>query len=263
MSRRTIYDQIGKSYNFSRKADPYITHRLYELLISRQEGIYLDIGCGTGNYTIALAKKGICFYGIDPSRKMLAIAAANSNNVRWLNGTAEAIPAHDDLFNGAIAILTIHHWDDLGKGIKELARILKPGGRLVIFTATPEQMQGYWLNHYFPSMIERSMLQMPSQEIISKALFQAGFVSFHIEKYFITNDLNDYFLYSGKHHPEYYFDADIRDGISSFAAIANQSEIASGLKHLKTDLANKNFEQIKNSYSNDEGDYLFIIAECG
>ena len=53
------YDKIGINYNLTRKADNYLTERLYALLNPDKSGIYLDIGCGTGNYTIEFQKKGL------------------------------------------------------------------------------------------------------------------------------------------------------------------------------------------------------------
>jgi hypothetical protein len=46
-----------------------------------------------------------------------------------------------------IGSLTIHHWTDLKSGFSKLNKVLKPNGRIVIFTSTPKQMIGYWLNH--------------------------------------------------------------------------------------------------------------------
>jgi ubiquinone/menaquinone biosynthesis C-methylase UbiE len=78
------YDTIGKDYNLTRQADNYITERLYYHLNPETGKIYLDIGCGTGNYTHALNKKGVQFIGIDPSEKMLDKAKLQNQNITWL-----------------------------------------------------------------------------------------------------------------------------------------------------------------------------------
>ena len=90
-----------------------MTEKLIQLLLPKPNGLYLDIGCGTGNYTIALANKGYKFYGIEPSEKMLNIAMSRNDKINWLLGLAEHIPADDMLFDGAIATLTIHHWTNI------------------------------------------------------------------------------------------------------------------------------------------------------
>jgi ubiquinone/menaquinone biosynthesis C-methylase UbiE len=104
-----VYDLIGTGYNTTRQSDPYIADRLLQHLNPQLGEVYLDIGCGTGNYTTGLAGSGLNFWGIDPSEKMLREAKTKSNKPTWLTGSAEKIPANEQTFNGAIAILTIHH----------------------------------------------------------------------------------------------------------------------------------------------------------
>jgi ubiquinone/menaquinone biosynthesis C-methylase UbiE len=256
-----IYDTIGKGYNSTRRADPYLTGRLLHFLQPSPGKHYLDIGCGTGNYTMALASHGLNFTGVEPSEEMLNMAKARGEQVRWLQGTAEHIPANDETFDGIIATLTIHHWADLAKSMKEIYRVCKPGGAVVFFTATPQQMKGYWLNYYFPQMLRTSIDQMPGFYAIASALTNAGFGLNTTEKYFIKEDLQDQFLYSGKHQPEIYFDENIRNGISSFAALANADEVKEGLAKLRSDLENGGFEAVKENFENNKGDYLFVVGE--
>lgn len=259
MNTIPLYDSIGIGYNATRRADPYLTGRLYALLLPQPDSLYADIGCGTGNYTIALAETGLNFCGIEPSKKMLETARSLTNKVKWLAGSAESIPTPDEHFDGAIATLTIHHWRDLDAAFDEIHRVLKPSGRLVIFTATPEQMRGYWLNHYFPEMLEDSMLQMPSFEAVSHAAVKAGFEVVKTEKYFIKADLSDHFLYVGKNRPELYLDGRIRKGISSFSALSNSAEVKKGLLQLAEDISSNQFDTVRRKYENDRGDYLFIV----
>jgi len=261
MSDSKLYDIIGARYNSTRRADQYLTERLYHLLAPEVNGLYLDIGCGTGNYTVVLAEKGLKFCGVEPSENMLGIARLHNSEIKWLNGTAENIPADDNTFDGGIATLTIHHWTDLWAAFTEIYRVLKQDAPLVIFTATPEQMHGYWLNHYFPNMLSDSIDQMPSFERIETAAMAAGFLISDTEKYFISNDLQDHFLYVGKNRPELYFDERVRAGISSFSALSNAAEVATGLEQLQRDIELNRFEAIKAGYDNDTGDYLFISLQ--
>jgi len=256
-----LYNTIGLGYNSTRQADPFLAGRLYELLMPKAGGLFLDIGCGTGNYTIALADKCLEFYGLDPSEKMLDIASSKNSKINWLLGHAENIPADSDLFDGVIATLTIHHWKNFEKSLIEINRVLMENGNIVFFTSTPEQMNGYWLNHYFPKMLEDSIVQMPSFKTIKTALDNSGFQITGTEKYFIEDDLKDCFLYAGKNRPELYFDFEIRKGISSFSALANIEEVKQGLVSLTEDLKSGKFKEVQSEYNNDNGDYLFIIAE--
>ena len=255
------YDNIGTGYNSTRQADPYITERLIHHLQPKADKSYLDIGCGTGNYTIALADKGYRFIGVEPSEKMLNEAKLRNQDINWLQGTAEQIPADDKSFDGIIGTLTIHHWKDIKRAFVEINRVLNENGRFVLFTSTPKQMKGYWLNHYFPKMLHDSIVQMPSLANIQEAIGQTELEIANIEEYFIKEDLQDCFLYVGKNNPERYFDESIRNGISSFTSLANISEVKQGLLNLRKDLEERTFEIIKDQYANEDGDYLFITID--
>src|SRR5450631_359693 len=256
-----LYDDVGSTYNRTRKADPYLTNRLFDLIAANKNYLYLDIGCGTGNYTIQLANRGIEIWGIDPSEEMLGKAKEKSSSVNWLIGSAERIPVSDHFFSGGMAILTIHHWTSLENSFLELFRVFKPGSRFIIFTSTPDQMRGYWLNHYFPEMMAESIKKMPALNDIEKAAKNAGFEIYGTEKYSIQTGLQDQFLYAGKLKPTLYFDEHIRNGISSFTALSNKIEVKEGLEKLKSDILTKGFEIVKSKYENNLGDYLFIMLE--
>lgn len=255
------YDRIGQGYNLTRKADPYLVSRLLFHLEPDAQGRYLDIGCGTGNYTVKLHQGGYQFIGVEPSQEMLDKARATSTSIQWLQGKAEAIPLENKSINGTIASLTLHHWSSLETGFKEVCRVMKPGARLVIYTSTPEQMQGYWLNHYFPKMLEASIVQMPSYDLVESSLLKSSFQILSTEAYAIRADLEDLFLYAGKQRPELYLDPQVRKGISSFAALAHAEEVKLGLETLEKDIASGEIEKIMEKYVNDLGDYLFVIAQ--
>jgi ubiquinone/menaquinone biosynthesis C-methylase UbiE len=257
-----VYNKIGLTYNSTRCADPYLMERIYLFFLPKKEGKYLDIGCGTGNYTVALAqKKGMQFTGVDPSEVMLKEARGKSKEIEWVNGVAENIPFADGTFAGAMAFLTTHHWQNVGKGFKELYRVLQPGSKLVIFTSPPEQMESYWLNHYFKRLLEMSSEKMLPLGTMTRLGQEAGFTLEKIEDYFIKPDLKDLFLQSGKHDPEIYFREEIRKGISTFAAFANREEVKKGLAHLRADIESGKFAEVKQQYESDKGDYCFVVFE--
>ena len=255
------YDTIGKTYNQTRTADPYLLERLYKHLNPHADGSYLDIGCGSGNYTNQLYKKGVNIMGIDPSIEMLKKARQKNSQIDYRIGVAEDIDLPNHSIAGATAFLTIHHWQDLKEGFAEIGRVLTIGARFVIFHSTPQQMEGYWLNHYFPVMMKNSSLLMPTLEKIAEAMTNAGLNIVNTENYFIKNDLQDLFLLCGKNEPELYLKPEIRSGISSFAAVANANEVEVGLKQLRADIDGGAIDRIISSYNSDQGDYLFIIAE--
>jgi len=254
------YDKIGVDYNLTRKADKYLTEQLLYHLKPIKSGRYLDIGCGTGNYTNEFQRKGFEFIGIDPSEKMLEKAKLRSGKINWKIGSAERTGLPNNFVDGIIGSLTIHHWNNLKEGFSELFRVLKPNGNVVIFTSTPKQMNGYWLNNYFPKMLSDSIIQMPSLERVKTAMESAGLKIQETDKYFIRPNLQDKFLYCGKQNPELYFDEQIRHGISSFSLLANRTEVEKGLVELRNDINSGKIDDIIDSYENDYGDYLYVIG---
>lgn len=258
--KRAFYDLIGVGYNRTRTADPFLGERLFTLAAPRKDSSSLDIGCGTGNYTAALAARGYSFCGVEPSEIMIEQARQKSGSVIWTQASAEELPFKDEFFGASLATLTIHHWKNLEKAFAETRRVLKNGCNFVIFTAYPEQMENYWLNHYFPQMLKDSITVMPARRVIETALNSAGFAITREEKYYIRPDLQDLFLYSGKQRPELYLNAQVRNGISSFSALSNEQEVETGLQKLSDDLKNGNFAEIARNYESDSGDYCFIVA---
>lgn len=256
-----LYDQIGKNYDHTRRADPYLVERLIYHLSPRKGASYLDAGCGTGNYTIALYRQGLRFTGLDISSHMLDSARRKEPQVNWVQASVEEIPFETGAFAAGIATLTVHHWLRLKKSLRELARVLH-GGNLVIFTSLPRQMEGYWLNHYFPEMMTRAASQMPSREVLEEAFQFAGLQITAEEKYFVQPGLKDLFLYSGKFDPRAYLNGERRTGISSFQKLCPEEELQRGLLKLKEDFQSGQIARIMEQYQNDLGDYLFLALNA-
>lgn len=101
---------------------------------------------------------------------------------------------------------------------------------------------------------------MPALEVVEAAMHKAGLEIAETEKYFIRPDLEDAFLYCGKHRPHLYFRPEIRRGISTFAALANREEVSNGLADLENDINSGDIERIIAKYENGDGDYLFVTA---
>jgi ubiquinone/menaquinone biosynthesis C-methylase UbiE len=252
-----LYDEIGSVYGTTRRADPGIVRSLEELIEPRAGANYLDLGCGTGNYTCALAPLGGNWHGVDPSLQMLTQAICKSQSVGWTLGRAESLPYGSGAFDGVVCTLAIHHFAALESSFAEVFRVLRRG-RFVLFTSFPEQMQGYWLCHYFPRMMERSWSQMPSQSVVVSALRRADFSAPEVSAFEVTDELEDLFLYSGKHRPSLYLDAKVRANISSFAVHSSASELEHGLESLRNDVSSGRFHVVAKRYANTSGDYAFV-----
>lgn len=97
----------------------------------------LDVGCGPGSAVREAARRGARVTGVDPAPLMLRLGRYLtgrrwSGDVAFLEGTAEGLPVPDRSVTVAWAISSVHHWADLPAGLRELHRVLRPGGRLVI-----------------------------------------------------------------------------------------------------------------------------------
>lgn len=256
-----IYDEIGKGYDATRRADPEILKILASLMPLMENGRYLDVGCGTGNYTKALSDMGGRWSAFDQSSLMVEQARKKGSNVEWSVFDVTKTSYKPDTFNAIVCTLAIHHFQDLNAAFKEISRLIIGGGKFIIFTSTPEQMQAYWLNHYFPLMLNRSIEQMPSISTIDSALGFASLRLIDVKPFFVSRNLKDLFLYSGKQRPEMYLSEQVRAGISSFKNLCTNQELEQGLSMLAADIESGNIESIIKKYESDKGDYCFLVAE--
>ena len=241
----------------TRRADTTLCDTLAAALGLSADGQYLDMGCGTGNYTIALAAKGGNWTGLDPASDMLAQAREKAPTLSWVDGCAEVLPFENDCFNGLTTILALHHMVDLNAAFYEAARVMQAKGRLVIFTATPEQARACWLCNYFPEMIARDADILPSLSVMDAAAETAGLERHDCTAFHITETTQDRFFYSGRLRPEIYLDAQIRANMSPFRHIEDM-ELTRGLTDLKADIdSGKVAKKIAAATGND-GDYCVV-----
>lgn len=256
---QTIYDKIGNGYDTTRKADPFILSQFNSLLGIEPDKIYLDVACGTGNYSSEISKFGGDWSAFDQSEVMLSEAVNKSQLVKWLKFDVEQTDFQSSSFDGVMCSLAIHHFPNLSNAFKEISRILKPTGKMVLFSATPEQMYSYWLNEYFPDMMKKSCEQMSSLESIASAVQPHGLTIEKTIPFFIEPELEDFFLYSGKQRPEIYLAQSVRDGISSFRNLCTPNELEQGLLKLQSDIVSGAIDEVIKKYTNKIGDYLFVV----
>jgi ubiquinone/menaquinone biosynthesis C-methylase UbiE len=100
-------------------------------------GRALDAACGTGRHTKYLAEKGFDTTGIDCSPEMLELARVKVPEARFELGDLTAIPFASGSFDFALCALALDHTDDLRTPVAELARVVRPGGCVIISTLHP------------------------------------------------------------------------------------------------------------------------------
>ncbi len=97
-------------------------------------GRVLDIGCGPAVYTDKLSASGYEIYGVDPSEKMVEIARdKNFKNAKFTVGDIEGLAFADNFFDGVLCVGVLEYLKGIDKGIKEAARVTRPGG-IAVFT---------------------------------------------------------------------------------------------------------------------------------
>ena len=96
----------------------------------------LDACCGTGDLAIEAERRGGRVVGLDFSPQMLARARRKSGTIEWIQGDALALPFSQDDFDAATVGFGVRNLADLEGGLRELARVLKPQGRVAVLEIT-------------------------------------------------------------------------------------------------------------------------------
>lgn len=141
------YSKIAETYEGTSKSPEtaFMTEgkKLFKILGCVKGKKILDVGCGTGRYSVPLAKKGAEVYGIDISEGMLKAAKRKSKglNTKYQLSDMRKIPYKDETFDKVISSLAIDHVKDYEKAILEILRVTKKGGKIIISTIHPKALQ--------------------------------------------------------------------------------------------------------------------------
>lgn len=122
---------------YADKADLAVEDRFRGALGPFGAGRILDVACGPGAVTAAVARGAAHATGIDATPEMLAKAErrcreAGLSNVGFRPGDAENLPFEDGAFDAVVTRLSLHHFADPGRALGQMRRVLRPGGRLVV-----------------------------------------------------------------------------------------------------------------------------------
>lgn len=135
---RSGYRLWSETYDRAVRLAPVEEPALLSLIDDLPDGSrVLDAGCGTGRYSAHLQARGHSVVGVDLSPDMLARARQKLPDVDFLEGQLDALPVEDAAFDAAVCALTLVHLPDLDVAAREFARILRPGGKLLISDVHP------------------------------------------------------------------------------------------------------------------------------
>jgi SAM-dependent methyltransferase len=125
---------LGERGDYTREfiVDPVIVPRI----AGRGFGNALDVGCGEGRFCRILRRHGIAPVGIDPTGRLLERARALDPSGDYRRASAEALPFADASFDLVVSYMTLIDIPDIRAAIAEMARVLRPGGRLLIANLT-------------------------------------------------------------------------------------------------------------------------------
>jgi SAM-dependent methyltransferase len=243
------YDWIGATYRSTRRADPRIASQVHAALATM--GTVVNVGAGTGSYepaqTVAAVEPG-----------MVMIAQRPVGAAPCVQAVAEALPLRDKCVDAAMAMLTVHHWDDLAAGIDELRRVVRH--RIVVLTWDQSVIQKFWLlREYLPDAARiDEELYVP----IARLVELLGGAQVHTVP--VPHDCTDGFGSAFWRRPEAYLDATVRAGISMLA-YADESSLAEGLARLAADLHSGQWQQrhaeLLEQQRLDAG-YRLLVSDC-
>ena len=194
---RTMFDRIAPVYDVMNHVmtaglDIRWRRRAAEAAVRAGDRV-LDAACGTGDLAIADLRAGAGkVTGLDFSPKMLERARAKHTSIEWLQGDMLALPFADETFDAATVGFGVRNVENLELGLRELRRVLRPGGRLAILEITQPRgavrpFYSLWFDRVVPLLgkalpggdaytyLPASVKRFPTAERLAEMLREAGF----------------------------------------------------------------------------------------
>ena len=190
-----------KSFFYRLWAEPSIEpmHRRIASEVPIEKGRLLDVGCGGGKVDrlIAAARPNVTVLGLDSSEPMLSAARKRSSapNVDFRLGTIEGAGFSEE-FDFALTVLSFHHWEEPGAGLRAVQRALVPGGSFWIYEMDPEASEttirrdraAIWGFLMLPVKMQRAMARdhgftaAEVNELVRPLAEESGFASVNVSR---------------------------------------------------------------------------------
>ena len=216
-----LYDEMGRGYARRRRPDPNIARRIYAAV--GDSATIVNVGAGSGSYEPSHRR----VLAVEPSATMIRQRARDAAPA--VLGRAEALPLVDQSVDAAMAVLTVHHWTDLARGVAEMVRVARE--RVVIVTFDPAVVVRSWLRqHYLPELAALDRRLFPPLGRLHDLLPAAT-----TEVLAVPVACRDGFLEAYWGRPEAYLDPAVRAATSGFARLGDAAR--SGLAQLQADLS--------------------------
>jgi SAM-dependent methyltransferase len=222
------YGEIGGSYARFRQPDPAIAEQILHALGDART--VLNVGAGTGSYEPTDRE----VTAVEPSASMRAQRPASLSAA--IDAVAERLPFAAASFDASMAIVTVHQWSDLEKGLAEMRRVTS--GPVVLLVCDPDLMKDYWLNDYIPEVRAIEANRFPSIHRIATAL--GGQVE--VEPVRIPLNCRDGFNEAYYGRPEALLDKEARLACSSWSLVP-EAAVERFVQHLSSDLASGRWDE--------------------
>lgn len=225
------YEHHGASYASVRRPDPRIAARLHAALGTSRT--VLNVGAGAGSYE----PTDRYVVAVEPSATMRAQRPADAAPA--VDATAEQLPFDNNSFDAAMAVLTVHQWSDVDRGLHELRRVSR--GRVVVLTVDVPALQEFWLIDYIPEVIAIEQARFPSLDVVTGAL-STGSSQVRVESVPIPRDCTDGFGEAFYARPEAFLRPEIRAATSGLM-LTGSDVVQRGLDRLEADLADGTWDR--------------------
>ncbi len=158
---RNGYQEWSATYDQPLRLFPIEEPPMRALIDTIPPGTALDAGCGTGRYSTILAERGHAVIGVDQSGAMLDIARRKLPAADFRDADLTALPLPAGSVDAVVCALALVHLPDVSPAMREFARVLRPGGRLVISDVHPFLVSLGW-QAQFPAAGERGFIRLHS-----------------------------------------------------------------------------------------------------
>ena len=198
MGKYQNYDDYAEEYAHTRQAFQWILDPLIKKAktLSKNSTI-IEIGCGTGNYIIALSKvlPNFIYKAFDVSEKMLNVAKARSYVIDFSIGNADiSFPYPENISDFSFVVDVIHHITNLEIFFKEINRTLKLNGYFILVTDSKENIRKRSLSKYFPEILDIELNRYPREEELYDIAIASGLKVIEAHKAEGLTDLSNDFI---------------------------------------------------------------------
>jgi ubiquinone/menaquinone biosynthesis C-methylase UbiE len=170
------YNAIAAEYARHRRVHPEVLRHLVETGGVGRASRVLEVGCGSGNYVVAVESlTGCACWGVDPSEEMLARARERSSSVHFQAGRAETLDLPPDFFDLVFSVDVIHHVGDRPAYFRAAHRALRPGGQICTVTDSEWIIRRRQpLSVYFAESVPLELARYPRIAALRDLMARAG-----------------------------------------------------------------------------------------